>query len=114
MKTDEILTLKALQLKSTLHNQNGSDLVDRLIEGAPEEVKKSLRNICAFISPELFEKVEIVCNNLEMSKRQVVEMALLDFMQKVDSIMDKVGPFDDLITDDKGQPVSSTREISEG
>ena len=114
MKSDEILTLKALQLKSTMTRAGNSDLVDHVIAQNPDAVKSALRNICAFISPELFEQVEIACNNFELSKRQVVEMALIDFMEKVDSIMDKVDPFGEVLTDDKGQPVSSSREAIKG
>jgi hypothetical protein len=103
MKTDEILTLKALQLKSTISGSGNSDLVDHFVAESPEEVKKSLRNICAFISPQLFERVENVCSNLQMSKRQVVEMALIDFMEKVDSIMEKVDPFEGVVIDDSNR-----------
>jgi len=100
MNTDEILTLKALQLKSTISGSGNSDLVDHVIAAHPDEMKKSLRNICAFITPQLFERVESVCSNLQMSKRQVVEMALVDFMDKVDSIMTKVDPFEGVCMDD--------------
>lgn len=112
MKTDELLTLKALQLKSSIYGgTSGSDLVDSVLSKNPEIAKEAMRNICAFISPELFQKVEIVCANLEMSKRQVVELALIDFMEKVDSIMEKINPFEGLNTDDQGQPVSSSRQV---
>ncbi len=111
MKTDEILTLKALQLKSTISGRGNADLVDHVIAANPDEIKKSLRNICAFIAPQLFERVETVCSNLQMSKRQVVEMALIDFMDKVDSIMDKVDPFDGIATDEDGKPVGSRLEV---
>lgn len=110
MKTDEILTLKALQLKSTISGRGNSDLVDHVIASNPDDIKKSLRNICAFISPELFERVETVCTNLEMPKRQIVEMALIDFIDKVDLIMDKVDPFESVVTDESGRPVMSPVE----
>lgn len=113
MKTDDLLKFKALSLKASLHNQFGSDLVDLAIDKNPEAIKKSLRNICAFISPELFAEVESVCNNLSLSKRQVVEMALLDFMKKVDSIMDEIDPFEGIATDEHGNPVGGKRVISE-
>jgi nucleoside 2-deoxyribosyltransferase len=112
MNTDETLKFKALSLKATLHNQFGSDLVDHIFEQNPEAAKKSMRNICAFISHELFAEVESVCNNLSLSKRQVVEMALIDFMKKVDSVMADVDPFEGIATDDNGHPIG--KQVTDG
>lgn len=92
MNTDEILTLQALKFKQ-LHVQGHSlpaDLVERLIDQQPE-VKAKMRNICAFIDPSLFEKVENLCGILDLSKRQFVEMALLDFVQKAGATIDRFG-----------------------
>jgi uncharacterized membrane protein (DUF373 family) len=107
MNTEQTLKLKALTLKATIQNQVGSDLVDNFIETHPNEMKKSLRNICAFITPELFGEVEQLCNNLSISKRQVVEMALIDFMKKANEVIAEVDPFEGLPTDPKGQPVGA-------
>jgi predicted transcriptional regulator YheO len=94
MKTNETLKLKALQLKAQLDNEFGSDLVDSLVASNPEMATKAMRNICAFISPDLFEQIETLCTNLSLSKRQVVEMALIDFMEKANQIMQEVNPFE--------------------
>lgn len=97
MRTDETLLLQALKIKELTHkgfsSPNGVDLVDRLIESNPEEAKKSMRNICAFISPQLFDDVNGLSNVLELSKRQIVEMALLDFIEKAHKIIKEVDPF---------------------
>lgn len=110
MNTDEMLKYKALSLKAQIHNQAGSDLVDSVINSHPEQMKAAMRNICAFISPELFQRVEVLCTNLSISKRQVIEMALNDFMQKADKIIDEVDPFADICLDEAGLPVGS-REV---
>jgi len=88
MRTDEILLLQALKFKQLSHQGfSGPDLVERVLEANPEEAKKSMRNICAFISPELFQEIEEIRNLLEFSKRQIVEMALLDFVEKAKKIV---------------------------
>lgn len=88
MNTIDTLTLKALELKQSIHGGGfGSDMVDHIIEKNPEATKDSMRNICAFISKELFAEVEQVCNNLSLSKRQLIEMALIDIIEKANEVM---------------------------
>jgi hypothetical protein len=94
MRTDETLLLQALKIKELTHKgSSGPDLVERLLDANPEEAKKSMRNICAFISPQLFDDVNGLSNVLELSKRQIVEMALLDFIEKAHKIIKEVDPF---------------------
>lgn len=95
MRTDETLLLQALKIKqlATRGYSGPESLLDRVLESNPEEAKKSMRNICAFISPQLFDDVNGLSNVLEISKRQIVEMALLDFMEKAHKIIKEVDPF---------------------
>jgi hypothetical protein len=87
MRTDDTLLLQALKLKElNTRGFSGGDLIERLLDSNPEAAKK-MRNICAFITPELFDEVEGVCNLLSLSKRQVIEMALVDFMEKATKII---------------------------
>lgn len=94
MRTDETLLLQVLKFKqlNTKGHSLGTDFLGRMIESQPE-VKEKMRNICAFISPELFEKVENLSGFLELSKREIVEMALLDFVEKANKIVEEVNPF---------------------
>jgi hypothetical protein len=110
MNTEQTLKLKALTLKATIDNQFGRELVDNFIQTHPEEMKKSLRNICAFITPELFAQVEELSTNLSISKRLIVEMALSDFMKKADEIMLEIDPFEGATTDQSGKPVGTETE----
>ncbi len=94
MRTDETLMLQALRLKElNTKGWSGGDLIEPMLEANPEFAKEKMRNICAFISPELFSNVEGVCSLLSLSKRQVVEMALVDFLAKADSIMEQTGAY---------------------
>ena len=95
MNSNETLRLQALKLKQ-LHT-NGNDfsdaLVDELIKQNPTE-NPPLRNICAFISPVLFDEIEGLCSMLSISKRRFVEMALVDLMAKANGIVEEVQPFE--------------------
>lgn len=91
MKTDEVLILQALKLKQLQVDGTdlSGDLLDELVLANVPEVKEKLRNICAFISPELFNKVENLCSLLGLSKRQFVEMALCDLIEKADATLER-------------------------
>lgn len=93
MRTDETLLLQVLKFKQLNTNGHslGNDLVGRMIDSDPE-VKEKMRNICAFISPELFGEIENLGNLLDLSKREIVEMALLDFVEKANKIIREVNP----------------------
>lgn len=87
MKSEELLMLQALKLKKlNARGYDGPDLIDRLTEG-DEEAKAKLRNICAFISPQLFAEVDSLCGLLDLSKREFVEMALQDLVAKAHSVI---------------------------
>lgn len=93
MRTDETLLLQVLKFKqlNTKGHSLGHDLIGRMVEEHPE-VKEKMRNICAFITPELFGQIENLGNLLELSKREIVEMALLDFVEKANKVIREVDP----------------------
>jgi arsenate reductase-like glutaredoxin family protein len=96
MQTTDTLTLKALLLKQSIEGTGpiNDHFLEKAIEANPEQ--KELRNICAFISTHLFEKVEQTCKNLSLSKRALIEMALIDIIDKADEIMTKHNVFESL------------------
>jgi hypothetical protein len=93
MRSDETLLLQALKLKQLGDNgyTGDGDLVEHLALQNPEAAKEKMRNICAFISPQLFDDVNQVCSILSLSKRQIVEMALIDLMEKAHKIINETG-----------------------
>ena len=92
MNFDEVIRYKALALKSSISGATGSDLfIDQLdISNTP-----SMRNICATIHISLFEKVESITNLLNISKRQFVEHALIEAVEKANSIIKEVNPMEE-------------------
>ena len=89
MTSDETLLLQALKLKQlgTTGHSLDSDVTERLLDQHPEEMKEKMRNICAFVSISMFEEVANVCEVLSLSKRQFVEMALVDLLAKSHKIL---------------------------
>lgn len=90
MKSEEVLMLQALKLKKlNSKGYDGPDLVDQLVLQNPDAAKDKLRNICAFISPELFADIDSLCGLLDMSKREFVEMALIDLVAKAHAVIEQ-------------------------
>lgn len=98
MKSEEILMLQALKLKKlNTRGYDGIDLVQHLehLVDQNEEAKTKLRNICAFISPELFEEINSLTNLLDLSKREFVEMALQDLVAKSHAVLEQTNAMEE-------------------
>lgn len=90
MNFEEVIRYKALALKSTISGASGSDFIDHIdTSNIP-----STKNICAIIHISLFEKVENITNLLNISKRQFVEHALIEAVEKANSIIKEVNPME--------------------
>ncbi len=91
MKFDELIQYKALSLKAFISGQTTGDFVDNLLEQEGFE-SPIMRNICASISTHLFDEVESITGLLSLSKRQFVEGAIIEAVQKAKSIIEQVNP----------------------
>jgi len=93
MKFDELIQLKARQLKAA-HSGAASSIIDHaIVSGAvPSGL---MRNLCASISNELFSRVENTCGYLDISKRAFVEAALIEALDRADAILDQVNPIEE-------------------
>ena len=96
MKSEKILMLQALKLKKlNTRGYDGMDLVQHLVDQNEEEAKTKLRNICAFISPQLFEEINSLTNLLDLSKREFVEMALQDLVAKSHAVLEQTNAMEE-------------------
>ena len=95
MHFSELIKLQALRLKAMQHigTDHGGEggIQEQLFAG--ELDRGALRNICAAISPELFSRIDGCCSMLEISKRRFVEGALIEAVEKAESIVAEVDPF---------------------
>jgi hypothetical protein len=94
MNFDELIRLKALQLKSVTSGNSTMEVVDRQLD-LPDVAKDlKLRQVCAMVSPQLFSELEGTCDLLSISKRRFVEGALIDAIDRAAAIVHEVSPFD--------------------
>lgn len=95
MTPSETIHLQALKLKSTIDG-NHQRLIDALLNDPDNksEVEKEFRNVCALIHNTQFQKLEGICSLLDLTKREVIQMALSEFLQKADQIVHEVNPFE--------------------
>lgn len=100
-RLDEILIYKALAFK---HGPNNSSLLDHFLdqESQPEELAKVTKNVCAHLSLPLVERMEKVLGVLDMSKREFIESAIIEALDRYDSISDQYNIFEPyLVNNDK-------------
>ena len=91
MNTREILVFKTLAWKQTLTTGGlgslNADLVDRALDENPEQADALTKNVCARVPLQLAQDMEAVGGMLDLNKREIITMALNDFLDKArDSI----------------------------
>ena len=82
MNTRETLVLKTLTWKQTLTGSVPGGFVDRLLDENPEKADEITKNVCARIPLQLAQEMETVGNMLDLNKREIITMALNDFLEK--------------------------------
>ena len=86
MNTREILVFKTLAWKQTLTTGGlgslNADLVDRALDENPEQADTLTKNVCARVPLQLAQDMEAVGGMLDLNKREIITMALIDFLDK--------------------------------
>ena len=93
MRFDELVRLKALQLKAVNTGQTTMDLVDSQLQLPDVAGDLKMKNVCAMVSPQLFTELEGTCELLGISKRKFIEGALIEALNKAAAIVSEVEPF---------------------
>lgn len=77
---DEFITYRALHLKYSGTNNLGF---------LPEEVLDihQFRNVCAKLHPELVDRFDAVVGLLQMTKRDFIELALIEALNRAEKIL---------------------------
>lgn len=86
MNLDEKIQLKVLQLKAGFGNGH---LLDRLIEAEGDALP--LRQMCAKVSPALYERLEQLTSLLDMSKREFIEAAVIEACDRAEDVLERTG-----------------------
>lgn len=97
MTPSQIIQLQALKLKATNEGSYPS-LIDSVLENPAnkEALKKDFRNVCALIPSLQFERLQELCLLLDLSKREVITMALNEFIPMANKIISEVDPFENV------------------
>ena len=82
MNTRETLVFKTLAWKQTLTGSGGGDLVDHLLEQDPEQADTLTKNGCARVPLQLAKDMETLGGMLDLNKREIITLALNDFLDK--------------------------------
>lgn len=96
---EQYIQYRALAYKyDTLKNANISASLDGLIDKLPEQGFEqdgvnfpAVKNVCAKVSVELSERLDNTTSILGMSKRQFIEMALIQSLDFADHMLECVG-----------------------
>lgn len=84
-RLDEILTYKALAFK---HGADQGPLLDLVVAQNAENpaLQNVTKNVCAHLSIQLVDRLESALGVLDMSKRQFIETAIIDALDRFDAI----------------------------
>jgi len=95
MTPSQIIQFQALKLKATIDGHH-PQIIDSLLNDPDnkESFKKDFRNVCALITQGQFEQLENLCTLLDLSKREVISMALGEFIPMAHAIVNGVNPFE--------------------
>ena len=88
MNTRETLVFKTLAWKQTLTG-SGADLVDHLLDQDQEKADELTKNVCARVPLQLAQDMEAVGGMLDLNKREIITMALIDFLEKANGVLDE-------------------------
>jgi hypothetical protein len=87
MKFDEVIQLQVLKLKASTRGLPGH-LIDQAID---QGSLPSLRQMCAKVHPETYDRLENVCGLLNMSKREFIESAVTDALHRAEVVIERSG-----------------------
>lgn len=82
-RLNEILTYKSLAFKHAADNQQ---LVDYIAETQPEVLHQVTKNVCAHLPMPLVDRLENSLGILGMSKREFIQAAIIDALDRFDKI----------------------------
>lgn len=99
----EYIRYKALDIKYGTRS-GGALLLDHYLEGVleahgtvegHEDSVFKLQNVCAKLSQGLVERMENTAQALNMSKREFIELAVIQALTEIDAVFEELNLFDD-------------------
>lgn len=97
MNTRETLILKALELKSVYSGASTDCMLDSILAQNPDKADAITKNVCARIPLPLAEQMEQLGGLLSLNKREIITLAIVDFLEKANDVMDEFKAWPDQI-----------------
>ena len=89
MNTRETLLLKTLQFKALHTGADNARFIDPLLEQNPAQADAITRNVCARIPLALAHEMESIGNMLDLNKREMITLAVIDFIRQAKETIDE-------------------------
>lgn len=89
MNTRETLILKTLKFKNVHTGASNDGFVDHLLAQNPDQADAITKNVCARIPISLAEEMEELGGLIGLNKREIITMAIVDFLEKAHAVMDE-------------------------
>ena len=89
---DQYIQYRALRFKFSTVNDDLSPVLEQAIEDG--QTSLPLRNVCAKLSPELVDRLDNSLSILGITKRQFIEMALVEALDRVDQELHDIDAFE--------------------
>lgn len=89
---DQYITFKALRVKF----DDSGHLLDSILDDPERDQKLPIKNVCAKLHVSLVDRLDQTIGFLNISKREFVEMAIIEALDKADLIVDELGVIEEL------------------
>jgi hypothetical protein len=90
MRTE--LEQRLIQKTLAFKFEDSGKILDAVLESSDhEELKKQFKNVCAMLSEPLVNRLENTLSILRISKREFIEMSIVESLNKADEIMQEFG-----------------------
>ena len=93
MRPSEVIKHQAYRLKATVGHRV---LIDALMNepDQTEEGKKDFKNVCSLLHITQFDRLTDLCTQLDLTKREVISMALTEFIPRAEDWVAEIDPFE--------------------
>lgn len=89
MNTRETLILKTLEFKRLNTGADTGNFIDAILERNPDRADALTKNICARIPLPLAEEMEQLGGLLDLNKREIITLAVVDFLAQAKATLDE-------------------------
>lgn len=110
MNFNQFMQFRALRAKAHIENNAfNSEATDKHIDAMASQNPDIIKTVCAPISLDLFDRMNQTLNLLDLSKRQFIELAIIEALDRADEIISQVNVFES-VDNDPGYPIEGDQQ----